>query len=206
MVSLTSWLGAMDRQAPGPAPGFGRPHALLTFMTIGESRSIGRHALAVKTGLGEGSIRTILKRLKQGKYIIVDGGGCYLTKAGKLLYDSLSQRITSPIPLENSPLVVGPSQVAIIVSAAGSSIRTGLEQRDSSILAGAEGATTYVIKAGKFTIPGGSNDCEKDFPGPTWSFLRDELEPKNGDAVILCGARDEKMAKLGALSSALGLL
>jgi hypothetical protein len=85
-------------------------------------------------------------------------------------------------------------------------LKAGLEQRDAAVKVGAAGASTYIMKSGKFAIPGGSSDCEKDFPSKVWSVLRQQLSPKSGDAVILCGARDETTAKLGALSAALTLV
>jgi len=85
-------------------------------------------------------------------------------------------------------------------------VRSGIEQRDSAIRVGAQGATTYAIVRGKFAIPGGSPDCEEDFPGAVWSDLRTELSPREGDALILCGAATGTLAKLGALSAALTLL
>ena len=85
-------------------------------------------------------------------------------------------------------------------------MQTGLEQRDSVIRLNALGATTFVIKDGRFTVPGGSSDAEKEFPSKVWSVLRERLDPKNGDAVVVCGAKDETTAKLGALSAALTLL
>jgi uncharacterized protein DUF4443 len=62
------------------------------------------------------------------------------------------------------------------------------------------------MSRGKFAIPGGSDDCEKDFPSPEWEVLRKELEPRDGDALILCGAVDSRKARLGAISAALTLL
>jgi len=101
---------------------------------------------------------------------------------------------------------VGKSQVGVLVRSKGASITNGIYQRDSSIRVGATGATSYVIKGNKFTIPGGSSDCEKDFPSRAWPTLREKLKPKNDDAVIVCGARDETTARLGALAAALTLL
>ena len=57
-----------------------------------------------------------------------------------------------------------------------------------------------------FTIPGGSEDCEKDFPSGAWVALRTMLRPRHGDAVILCGSDREETARLGALAAALTLL
>ncbi|HKT22119.1 MAG TPA: DUF4443 domain-containing protein, partial [Nitrososphaerales archaeon] len=94
----------------------------------------------------------------------------------------------------------------ILVRSAGGAVSSGIQQRDASIRTGADGATTYAYRGDKFTVPGGSSDCEKDFPSGTWSSLRGELKPRNGDAVIVCGAKDETSARLGALSAALTLL
>ena len=175
-------------------------------MIIGNAGSIGRQSLAKSSGLGEGSIRTVLKKFRQMRYVAADTAGCYLTNSGKELYQTLSKKLSPVLPLPTTTLVVGFSQVAVLVRNGTASVSNGIEQRDSAVRAGAVGATTYVIKLGKFAIPGGSADCEKDFPGKTWSFLRDELKPKNGDAVILCGAHDAETAKLGALSAALTIL
>ena len=85
-------------------------------------------------------------------------------------------------------------------------MQSGLEQRDSVIRLNALGATTFVVKDGKFTVPGGSSDSEKEFPSKVWTTLKERLGPKDGDAVVVCGAKDETTAKLGALSAALTLL
>jgi hypothetical protein len=179
---------------------------LLVFMTIGASGTIGRQALAERSGLGEGSIRTILKKFRQGRFVISDSLGCHLTGSGRELYESISGRLTPLLPLRSSMFTVGTSQVAVLVRSSADSVGSGIDQRDSAVRVGATGATTYVIRSGKFAVPGGSSDCEKDFPGKLWSALRDGLKPQNGDAVILCGARDETAAELGALSAALTLI
>jgi len=100
---------------------------------------------------------------------------------------------------------MGAVQVAVLLRGGGGSVRSGIEQRDSAIGVGAAGATTYVIRGSRFTIPGGSDDCERDFPGKAWGQLK-KLKPRNGDVVILCGSDTQESAKLGALSAALTLL
>lgn len=151
-------------------------------------------------------MRTVLRKLTGAGYVETNALGCHMTASGKRSYSSISRMISPPVPLHGSKLTVGESQVAILVRSLKNSLASGIEQRDSAIRIGAAGATTYVIKAGKFSIPGGSNDCEKDFPSKSWSILRAELNPKDSEVVILCGAGDETTAKLGALSAALTLL
>jgi hypothetical protein len=205
LTSLSALIGLIEEREQGPSPGFGVEHALLTFLIIGESGNIGRQALARRLELGEGSMRTVLRRLGRAGYLRVDRSGCHLTSSGQRLFQTISRRIGSRVALGSTALTVGKSQVAIIVRTP-KPVGKGIEQRDSAIKAGASGATTYLIRAGKFTIPGGSSDCEKDYPSQAWSMLREKLKPKSGDAVIVCGAPEERMAELGALSAALTLL
>ena len=206
MTTVSAWLSTLEKREPGPSPGYSKAHALLAFMIIGNAGTIGRQALAKGSGLGEGSIRTVLKKFRQMRYVAADTTGCHLTGSGKELYQTISKKLTPVLPLQTSTLVVGSSQAAVLVRDGAGSVSSGIEQRDSAVRAGAIGATSYVIRLGKFVIPGGSADCERDFPGKIWSILRDELKPKNGDALIVCGAHNEETAKLGDLSAALTLL
>ena len=85
-------------------------------------------------------------------------------------------------------------------------MRSGIEQRDASIRAGAAGATTYVIHDSKFQVPGSSVDCEEDFPSEAWAKLRGELRPEDEDVVIVCGSDDRQTSFVGVISAALTLL
>ncbi len=190
----------------GPSPTFERAHLLLAFLTIGESGTIGRHSLAVRVGLGEGAVRTVLKRLREEGLADADASGCHLTRGGQNVYSSLIKKLSPLAAIEGSRLTMGAAQAAVSVRGGGDAVKSGIEQRDSAIGVGAAGATTYVLRGSRFTIPGGSDDCERDFPGRAWAALRKKLKPMNGDAVILCGSDREQTARLGALSAALSLL
>jgi len=204
--SLSSLLKLATAGGRGPRPSFAESHFLLAFMTIGDSGMIGRQALAREAGIGEGAVRTVLKKLRDGQYAQVNASGCHLTTRGKAAYSLLRRKLSPFVPADNSRFTVGSRQAAIRVKGGARRLGSGIEQRDSAILVGAAGATTYAIKGSKFTIPGGSVDCEKEFPSRAWKLLRKEVAPKDGDAVILCGAEDGITAKLGALSAALTLL
>ncbi|QQG48129.1 MAG: hypothetical protein HY247_05070 [archaeon] len=206
MRPLAALLSIGEKSEPGPSPGFTRAHLLLAFLTIGNSRTIGRQALAQDIGLGEGSIRTVLKKLREEGYVDADTTGCHLTVLGARLYRETLSALSPMISIKDSRLTVGSHHVGMLVRSGARKVATGIDQRDAAILVGAAGATTYVIKEGKFAVPGGSHDCERDFPSGTWSLLRAGLSPKNGDAVVLCGASNDSTARLGALSAALTLL
>ncbi len=206
MQSLDELLQISERPVQGPSPSFEQAHLVLAFLTIGEAKVIGRQVLASRSGLGEGAIRTILKKLREEGYAEANASGCYLTPGGRQVYESVLRKLSPMAAVHGSKLTVGTSTIALAVSGRGRAVKRGIEQRDSAIRLGAEGATTFVYRSGKFTIPGGSSDCERDFPSKAWASLRSSLSPSDGDAVVLCGAQDEITARLGALSAALTLL
>ena len=203
---LDSLLNVAEQRYPGPRRAFGKVHMFLVFMTVGRQPGIGRQRLSESTDLGEGSMRTILKDLRREGYLDSHIQGCRLTETGTRLYGMLAGKLVGPISLKTTSLTVGSCQSAVLVRFPGTPIGIGIEQRDSAVRVGADGATTYIIRGGKFFIPGGSHDCEKDYPGQEWPTLRKALEPSNGDAVVVCGASDETTARLGALAAALSLM
>lgn len=205
-MALPAFLRIAEKGEPGPSPRFGAAHALLAFIVIGSAGTIGRQALARSSGLGEGSIRTVLKKLQQEGLIATNTLGCHLTPQGSQAYRSILGRISPMFPVEGASLTLGGSQVAVMVRSSASEVGSGIDQRDSAIRIGALGATTYAIKSNRFSVPGGSDDCEKDFPSKAWHKLREQFRPKNGDVIIVSGARGETTAKLGALAAALTLL
>lgn len=190
----------------GPSPSFTPAHFLLAFLTVGDNGVIGRQALARHVELGEGAIRTILKRLTEHGYAETRPSGCRLTTSGRSTYARVRAKLSPVIVLKGTKLTVGGVQAAIAVKDGARRIYSGIEQRDSAIVVGASGATTFAMKGGKFTIPSGSADCERDFPSLAWMVLRKDLSPLDGDAVVLCGAKNEISAKVGAISAALTLL
>lgn len=206
MAGVAELLGLTEVKERGPSPGFGREHLFLAFMTIGSSGGMGRQKLAGFSGVGEGSIRTILRKFRDAGWVDADPGGVRLTEAGRRLHHSILARMTAPLGLGATSLTVGESQAAILAKSSGRAVASGIEQRDASVKAGAQGTTSYTFRGNRFAVPGGSADCEKDFPSGAWLTLREQLRPQNGDAVIICGAKNETLAKLGAVAAALTLL
>lgn len=195
-----------EKRPKGPSPTFEKAHILLALMTVGESGVIGRQELASRTGLGEGAVRTVVKKLREKGYTEVIASGSRLTASGAAVYSRLREKLSPIAMLDGSHLTVGKRQSAVGVRGGARRVQSGIQQRDSAIMVGAAGATTYTISHGKFSVPGGSTDCERDFPSPAWRALRKEIAPRNGDAVVLSGADTAIGAKLGAISAALTLL
>jgi len=205
-LSFSALFRLASGEGSGPSPSFTRAHFLLAFLAIGDKGMIGRQALAKEAGIGEGPVRTILKKLIESGYIETIASGCRLTRLGSDVHSQLRRKLSPTVLLEGASLTIGSVQAAARVRGGGRKLGNGIEQRDAAILVGASGATTYAIRGGKFTIPGSSSNCEKDFPSPAWKVLRREIPLHDGDAVVLCGAESDQKAGVGVLSAALTLL
>ncbi len=175
-------------------------------MTIGDVGSIGRGALAKESGLGDGAVRTVIRRLVSLGCLVIRPAGCQLTPKGREAYEELRMRIPIMVELPKTSLTLGDRQTALLVRGVEGQVKSGIQQRDASIKAGAAGASTYVVKDSKFQVPGSSLDCESDFPSDDWRRLRNELRPRNGDVLIVCGSDTKNTSLIGAISAAITLL
>ncbi|MDA4128395.1 MAG: hypothetical protein OK422_02900 [Thaumarchaeota archaeon] len=206
MSAVTKLLKSINKKERGPAPSFSDPHVVLVLLVTGDTKIIGRQALASRVGVGGGAIRTILKKLRQDGYLRSSASGSYLTKAGERVYESIRERLSGPVSLGASELTMGRSQTAVLLRRTTKKVTNGILQRDAAIKIGASGATTFAIRKSRFTMPQGSDDCERDFPSSAWKTIRKELAPKDGDIIIVSGSDDEISSVLGALSAALTLV
>ncbi len=190
----------------GPKPGFEITDVIKLFFVLGEGAPRGRKSLSKELQLGEGSVRTLLSRLQEFALVKMERGGCRLTESGVSIYRELAKMITQPKPVDAGPLSQGAWNYVILIRESAAKIRSGLEQRDAAVRAGASGATTVIYAAGRFSLPGVDVDVEKTYPSSFWRALRDLLNPKDGDTIIIVGASSAKAAERGALTAALQTL
>ncbi|MGP3667080.1 MAG: DUF4443 domain-containing protein [Candidatus Bathyarchaeota archaeon] len=190
----------------GPPLTFTLFHVIEALEIIGNENNIGRVKLAKKLGLGEGATRTLLKHLKENKLITVHPAfGCRLTEAGKKLYKIINSNLSRVVELPKTSLSVGKYSTAILVKNAGKVISYGLEQRDAAIKAGGVGATTLIYSDGKFIMPGfKAEEYIKD--DEISRLLISNLQPSNGDVVIIGGGLDKYTAKIAAKMAAIETL
>jgi hypothetical protein len=190
----------------GPKPEFEVTDVVKLFFLLGEGAPRGRKSLSKELELGEGSVRTMLSRLQEGGFVKMERGGCRLTESGASIYRELARMLTQPKPVDAGPLSQGACNYSILVRGSAVKIRSGLEQRDAAVRAGAKGATTLIYVAGRFLLPGVDVDVEKAYPSGFWKTLRDLLNPRDGDSIIIVGADSAKAAERGALTAALQTL
>ncbi len=187
--------------ARGRPPAYTHAHVLKAFETIGDRRQVGRQQLAIILGLGEGTVRTMIKKIRGQNLVSVSKGGITLTKSGVELLSELRSCMVS-IEVPETVVAFGSRNYATMVKQAAERVAIGVEQRDAAIKAGAEGATTLIFNGTRFNIPGLAVALDASLV----SFMLDQLRPETNDVVIVGFADDQLSAEIGARTAALELL
>src|SRR4030067_904528 len=78
------------QKAPGPSTTFSMFHIFYA-LELMAAKPIGRNKLAEKLNVGEGAIRTIISRLKDGGLIVTSKEGCRLTDKGADIWEKIEE-------------------------------------------------------------------------------------------------------------------
>lgn len=187
--------------APGKNPAYTPAHVLIGLELIGADLGIGRQQLSRKLRLGEGTIRTMVSRLRSLELVSISRGGMNLTEKGRELLAEV-ESIFSVSGLPESPITIGSENYAVLVKRASTKVRLGIEQRDAAMIVGAEGATTLVLDEKGLRMPSMVNALD----APLKELILRKLKPVSGDVVIIGSSDDPFLAELGAKSAALELV
>ena len=192
---LKTLQGLIDKRAS-----YSPAHVLKLLFLISE-RPMGRNSLARKMKLGEASIKTLLKRLKEIEFIESTTKGNLLNEKGRNFLEEILKRMSKPVELNFKEYTTGKYNSAILVKNSAKKVKLGIEQRDEAIKVGGEGATTLIYKNGKLKFPGFKEDV---------SDLRNELEKifvlEDDDVIIIGSASTPEKAEEATLMAALSLL
>ncbi len=187
--------------APGRPPAYTQAHALIGLEVIGTGLGVGRQKLSRELRLGEGTIRTMVSRMRSLGLVDASRGGMSLTEDGRGILEELNEA-TSTSEIPETPLTVGSKNYAVLVKGASTSVSLGIEQRDAALIAGALGATTLVYDREKLLIPGTSEELDPE----TRRLILASLSPREGDVIVIGTSGDRYLAELGAKAAALKLL
>jgi len=187
----------------GAAPSFSEAHLVRALLMLNSGR-VGRKNLVRILGVGEGSVRTIIKRLKGDGLIKSSKQGHELTQKGKETVENYLNKFSMPGEFKASDLSLhsGEESSLIIVHEAADRISNGLEQRD---IARDAGATSIAILLYKKRI--------LEFPTPEVRLSQfpdsgkelENLDLKEGDAILISFGKTEAKAENGAVAVALQL-
>ena len=190
------------------APAFKPYHAAVALILIGREQPLGRYELCEKMSIGEGSVRTLLKRLSEANYIEAEGKqGQRLTSKGKSLFDSISQDVPIGLGLNVRRLVMYEYAFANLVKGLSSKITDGVRQRDEAIIQGGydkAGASTLLLKNGSLVMPPDDFHILIAYEEETLLVI-DSLRPREGDAIIIGSADSENLAREVSMAAVMTL-
>jgi len=103
-----------SEKAPGPSPSFSVLHILHAIELISEE-TIGRSKLAENLKVGEGTVRTIISRLKDANLIATSKAGCTLTNKGLRLWREYKSVFKKKIEIGKNELTLADYNFAVLV-------------------------------------------------------------------------------------------
>lgn len=192
-----------NRYAPSRVLSFDMVHVFKTLQLIQENGHVSRETLCEDLGLGEGTIKTLLRHLRMQNLIESTNAGTKMTKKGNSFFSELLSSIPSETSLSKCAITLGKFNYAVLVKQMSSMIKDGIAQRDAAIRMGAFGATTLLFKDNKFLIPQTDFDSLKDEHQLSEQMIKN-LHPQDGDVIIIGTDNYSRMkAEFAAKSAAL---
>jgi len=191
-------------KAPGPSATFSVPHLFYALELMAEN-PIGRKKLAEKLDVGEGVVRTIINHLKKAGLIVTSKAGCTLTDKGLGVWKKFEEFFPKRVEIGKTELTTAKHNYAILVKNSGHKVKSGIEQRDAAIVAGAKRAVVIVCKGGHLVIESVSDHIEKEFPNAANQILKD-IRPEDNDVIVIAGADVPQRAKQAAFAASWALL
>lgn len=192
--------GLAREKAPGPSTTFSMFHIFFAVELLSQ-KPIGRNKLAELLGVGEGAVRTIIRRLEEAGLIAISKQGCTLTEKGKKVWSNFEEIFPTRTEVEKNDLAHSDYNYAFLIKNAGNKIKSGIDQRDAAIMGGARRAIVIVARGGHLVIESVSSSIEKEFPEAAEKILK-HIKPEDNDVIIVAGAEAPLKAKRGAFAAA----
>lgn len=191
-----------ERYAPSRLLSFDLAHVFKSMQLLNDKKKISRSLLIKELGLGEGSIKTLVKHLKMSGLVENSKGGMWFTNKGKTVYSKLHDVIPNEMDITKCSISLGKFNHAVLVKNLAHGIRNGIEQRDEAIKSGATGATTLIFRHGGLLMPSTREDLmRKD--QTLYFLIMKNLQPQENDVIIIGSSENKKTAEMAAKSAAL---
>jgi hypothetical protein len=167
-----------------------------------KDKKISRSLMTRELGLGEGSVKTLVKHMKMQGLVENSNSGMWLTSKGNAIYAKLHALIPQEMEIPRCSIALGKFNHVILLKNLAYNIRSGIEQRDEAIKAGAVGATTLIFKNKSLVLPGTGEDLMRN-DQKVHSLIIEKLSPEENDVIIIGSSQSKKIAEMAAKSVAL---
>jgi predicted transcriptional regulator len=190
------------------APVFKPHHAAVGLIMIGREQPLGRYELCEKMSIGEGSVRTLLKRLADADYIEPEGKqGQRLTARGQKLFNEVTRDVPIGLMLDVKQLVMYQHAYANLVKNKAARITDGVRQRDEAIIQGgygSAGATTLIQRETRLVMPPDDFHILIAYEAET-ILIMESLRPEKNDVVVIGSADNPNLAREVSMAAVMTL-
>ncbi len=209
MASWKRTIDALSLPADGRVPPVFKPyHVAVALIMIGREQPLGRYEMCQNMSLGEGSVRTLLKRLTEAGLISAEGRqGQKLTKKGTNLFNAIIEDVPLGLFLDLSGLTIYNYAYANLVKNKASRVTDGIRQRDEAIIQGGRdsaGATTLIMKNGLLVMPPDDHNILLSNERETLLIL-ESLRPEDNDVVVIGTAGNPNLAREVSMAAVMTL-
>src|SRR5574338_444474 len=184
---------------------FSVPHVFKALQMLYRDHFVSRASFCHDLHMGEGAVKTMISHLKEESFVDSTKCGTFLTNKGKNFIKSMQDVVSAECVIKKCGIAPGKFNYGVILKGYSYATKSGMEQRDYSILYGASGATTIQCRDGQFVFPKENIDCLAN-DSKTRNTILTELTPENGDLIIIASATDQFVAEVAAKNSALWTL
>lgn len=112
---------------------FDMVHVFKTLQLIEMYGHVSREMLCDELEFGEGATRTLMKHLKMQNFIESTNAGTKMSKNGNALFNEFLSSIPYDLSLSKCSITLGKHNYAVLVKQMGSTVKSGIEQRDAAI-------------------------------------------------------------------------
>ncbi len=187
----------------GPPREFGCSQIVAALLELEACVPMSREKLASSLELGGGSVKTLVRVLKEAGLIEVRKSGNELTEKGKAVVSAVHNLIIDIKPLETNYLKMGPYNAALFINSQALGRVDPLALRDLAVRMNATGMTTLEF-SDDLIIPPDGVKLKDVSPSDHETLLK--MGAKRGELILVCGAESPVKAKLAAIEAVMGLV
>jgi len=204
-LSLKKFINiTVGKKAPGPSIAFTPFHIYCALEQLSQG-PIGRNRLADKLGVGDGTIRTIISRLKDAELILNTKEGGTLTTQGQGVWQQFEQVFPQRAEIPKTELTTSEFNYGFMIKDQRDKVKSGIDQRDAAIIAGAKRAIVLITNQKGLQVASVDQSIEEEYTVAAKEILK-KITPQNKDVIIIAGAETPLKAKTGAFAAAWTLI
>jgi hypothetical protein len=183
----------------GPMARYSDAHIFVALDLLQNCGRMSRKSLMKEMEIGEGSVRGMLKVLREWKFVEVSQTGITITDFGRENLGKFGIRL---VDFSDERYAVSSCQQGVIVEGIAQKVTSGMAQRDIAIRCGADGASIFVMRDNRIIFPMSWSVDDND---PELAGRIRATGIREGEALVLVDAKWPSTARIVAAAAGLAM-